>query len=291
MLISSVMAFSVFFSPDTSKLDLEQMVIRELSSINGKFAVAFKNLETGEELLINEKEVFHAASTMKTPVLIEVYKQAAAGKFSLDDSLEVHQQFKSIVDGSEFILNQESDSDQEMYKEMGKTLPLKNLLYRMIIKSSNLATNLVIEKVGAKNVNQTMREMGAKDIMVLRGVEDIKAFEKKLNNTTTAYDQMLIYTALAKGEVVNKEASDEMINILLDQHFKEIIPAKLPEDVKVAHKTGYITGIEHDAGIVFLPDGRKYVLVLLSKELQNKEKGITAMANVSAIIYRYFIKK
>ncbi len=285
------MAFLVFFSPDTSKLDLEQMVIRELSSINGKFAVAFKNLETGEELLINEKEVFHAASTMKTPVLIEVYKQAAAGKFSLDDSLEVHQQFKSIVDGSEFILNQESDSDQEMYKEMGKTLPLKNLLYRMIIKSSNLATNLVIEKVGAKNVNQTMREMGAKDIMVLRGVEDIKAFEKKLNNTTTAYDQMLIYTALAKGEVVNKEASDEMINILLDQHFKEIIPAKLPEDVKVAHKTGYITGIEHDAGIVFLPDGRKYVLVLLSKELQNKEKGITAMANVSAIIYRYFIKK
>ncbi|MBA2498280.1 MAG: serine hydrolase [Chitinophagaceae bacterium] len=291
MLISSVMAFLVFFSPDTSKLDLEQMVIRELSSINGKFAVAFKNLETGEELLINEKEVFHAASTMKTPVLIEVYKQAAAGKFSLDDSLEVHQQFKSIVDGSEFILDQESDSDQEMYKEMGKTLPLKNLLYRMIIKSSNLATNLVIEKVGAKNVNQTMREMGAKDIMVLRGVEDIKAFEKKLNNTTTAYDQMLIYTALAKGEVVNKEASDEMINILLDQHFKEIIPAKLPEDVKVAHKTGYITGIEHDAGIVFLPDGRKYVLVLLSKELQNKEKGITAMANVSAIIYRYFIKK
>ncbi len=285
------MAFLVFFSPDTSKLDLEQMVIRELSSINGKFAVAFKNLETGEELLINEKEVFHAASTMKTPVLIEVYKQAAAGKFSLDDSLEVHQQFKSIVDGSEFILDQESDSDQEMYKEMGKTLPLKNLLYRMIIKSSNLATNLVIEKVGAKNVNQTMREMGAKDIMVLRGVEDIKAFEKKLNNTTTAYDQMLIYTALAKGEVVNKEASDEMINILLDQHFKEIIPAKLPEDVKVAHKTGYITGIEHDAGIVFLPDGRKYVLVLLSKELQNKEKGITAMANVSAIIYRYFIKK
>ena len=81
-----------------------------------------------------------------------------------------------------------------------------------------------------------------------------------------------------------------MINILLDQHFNEIIPAKLPADVKVAHKTGYITGIQHDAGIVYLPGGKKYVLVLLSKNLENKDEGIAVMANVSAMVYRYFTK-
>ena len=290
MIVPFIMTITTLFSTDTTGHSFKQQLAREFSTVKGTFALAYKNLETGEEILINEKENFHAASTMKTPVLIEVYKQAAAGKFSLDDSMKVHQHFKSIVDESEFMLDQESDSDQEIYKELGKTLSLRNLLYRMIIKSSNLATNMIIEKVGAKNVNQTMRELGAKDIMVLRGVEDIKAYEKKLNNTTTAYDQMLIYTALAKGEAVDKKASDEMINILFDQHFNEIIPAKLPADVKVAHKTGYITGIQHDAGIVYLPGGKKYVLVLLSKNLENKDEGIGMMANVSAMVYRYFSK-
>lgn len=290
MLVHLVMSISSLLTTDTTGHSFQQQLANEFSTVNGTFALAYKNLETGEEILINEKENFHAASTMKTPVLIEVYKQAAAEKFSLDDSMKVQRHFKSIVDDSEYIIDKESDSDQEIYNEVGNNLSLRNLLYRMIIKSSNLATNMVIEKVGAKNVNQTMREMGAKDIMVLRGVEDIKAYEKKLNNTTTAYDQLLIYTALAKGKAVNKKASDEMINILLDQHFNEIIPAKLPTGVKVAHKTGSITGIQHDAGIVYLPNGKKYVLVLLSKNLENKDDGIAVMANVSAMVYSYFTK-
>jgi beta-lactamase class A len=290
MLVHLVMSISSLLTTDTTGHSFQQQLANEFSTVKGTFALAYKNLETGEEILINEKEHIHAASTMKTSVLIEVYKQAAAEKFSLDDSMKVHRHFKSIVDDSEYIIDKESDSDQEIYNEVGNNLSLRNLLYRMIIKSSNLATNMVIEKVGAKNVNQTMREMGAKDIMVLRGVEDIKAYEKKLNNTTTAYDQLLIYTALAKGEAVNKIASDEMINILLDQHFNEIIPAKLPTGVKVAHKTGSITGIQHDAGIVYLPNGKKYVLVLLSKNLENKDDGIAVMANVSAMVYSYFTK-
>ena len=290
MLVHLVMSISSLLTTDTTGHSFQQQLANEFSTVKGAFALAYKNLETGEEILINEKENFHAASTMKTPVLIEVYKQAAAGKFSLDDSMKVQRHFKSIVDDSEYIIDKESDSDQEIYNEVGNNLSLRNLLYRMIIKSSNLATNMVIEKVGAKNVNQTMREMGAKDIMVLRGVEDIKAYEKKLNNTTTAYDQLLIYTALAKGKAVNKKASDEMINILLDQHFNEIIPTKLPAGVKVAHKTGSITGIQHDAGIVYLPNGKKYVLVLLSKNLENKDDGIAVMANVSAMVYSYFTK-
>ncbi|SEK44441.1 Beta-lactamase enzyme family protein [Chitinophaga rupis] len=122
-------------------------------------------------------------------------------------------------------------------------------------------------------------------------MEDDKAFEKGLNNTTTAYDLMLLFEKIAQGKAVNATASQAMIKILLDQHFNDVIPAHLPPDVKVAHKTGEISGVRHDAGIVFLPDGRKYVLVLLSKQLPDVKAGIQAMANVSALIYRHMQAK
>ncbi len=143
----------------------------------------------------------------------------------------------------------------------------------MIINSSNLATNVLIEKVGAKSVTQSMRELGANDIEILRGVEDNKAFEAGLNNKVTAYDLMLVYESI----VDNKE----MIDILLQQEFNKIIPAKLPKDVKVAHKPGWITGVEHDAGIVILPDGRKYVLVILSENV-----AIEDLTTASLLIYQ-----
>jgi beta-lactamase class A len=133
--------------------------------------------------------------------------------------------------------------------------------------------------------------MGANDIQILRGVEDTKAYRKGLNNTTTAYDQMLIFSEMANGKIVSQESSDAMINILLDQKFNDKIPAKLPKDVKVAHKTGWITGVNHDAGIVFLPDGRKYVLILLSKDLEDDKAAVLAMAKISRMIYNYFDRK
>lgn len=271
--------------------DLKRQIQTELNKNKGVFAVAFKDLTSGEEILINEKINFHAASTMKTPVLIEAYKQAASGKFSIDDSITVRNEFKSIVDGSPYSLNSKDDSETDLYTKEGSKVKIYDLLYLMIIQSSNLATNLIIDLLGAKNVNQTMREMGANDIQVLRGVEDTKAYRAGLNNTTTAYDQMIIFSKMAEGTTVNKASSDAMIQILLDQKFNDKIPAKLPKNVKVAHKTGWITGVNHDAGIVFLPDGRKYVLVLLSKELENDKSAVKSMAKVSKMVYDYFIRK
>ncbi|WP_411275004.1 serine hydrolase [Daejeonella sp.] len=282
----------MIFSSDNSSKNPERLIEQinaEFAKQKGTFALAFKNLQTGEEILINEKLNFHAASTMKTPVLIEAYKQAAAGKFMITDPIMVKNEFKSIVDGSLYSLTAGDDSDTVLYTKIGTKLPIYDLLYLMIIKSSNLATNIIIDLVGAQNVNKTMRKMGAKNIQVLRGVEDSKAFQKGMNNTTTAYDQMLIFNEMAMGKIIDKKSSDAMINILLDQAFNDKIPAQLPKDVKVAHKTGWINGINHDAGIVYLPDGRKYVLILLSKELVDDKAGITAMANVSRIIYNYFI--
>lgn len=262
-----------------------------LSNEKGTFAVAYKNLQSDEMLLINEHEVFHAASTMKTPVMVEVFKQAQEGKFSLSDSLVLKNEFKSIVDGSLFSLDSADDSEQYLYAHLGERRTIAALMYDMIIVSSNLATNMIIELVDAKNVTASLRNMGANDMQVLRGVEDGKAFEKGMNNVTSAYDLMILFEKIATGELVSKEASEKMERILLDQKFNEIIPAHLPAEVKVAHKTGSITGVRHDSGIVIPPDGSKYVLVLLSKNLENEEAGINAMANVSKKIYdRVFFK-
>jgi len=276
-----------------SKISLDQLkqnISDTLKAQKGHFALAFKDLSTGNEILINEHESFHAASTMKTPVLIEIYKQSASHRFSLSDSLVIKNEFRSIADSSIFSLNPTDDSETDLYKHIGEKRAIRDLAYLMITVSSNMSTNHLVELVGAKNVTQTMRELGARDIQVLRGVEDNKAYEKGMNNTVTAYDLMLIFEKIAKGEAVNKDASASMIKILLDQKFNEVIPARLPADVKVAHKTGSFTTVHHDSGIVFLPDGRKYILVILSKELANDEAGIKTMASVSEMIYRYMVQ-
>ncbi len=258
----------------------------EINKTTGDFAVAFKNLSTKKIILINEKTSFHAASTMKTPVMIEVFKQAELGLFKLTDSVLVINKFKSIVDGSDYKMDLGDDSDDTIYKNLGLKMSIYDLVFQMITVSSNLATNLLIELVGAKNVNQTMRDIGAKDIQVLRGVEDNKAFKAGLNNTTTAYDLLLIFEKLAKNQMLSKENHSKMIEILKNQKFNEIIPAKLPKGTVVAHKTGSITGVQHDSGIIYLPNGKKYVLVLLSKNLKSEKEGVELLSKISQIIYQ-----
>jgi beta-lactamase class A len=268
--------------------ELEKQVQSKLNISDAHFGIAFKDLQTGATLLLNEKDNFHAASTMKTPVLIELYKQAAEGRFALTDSILIKNSFSSIVDGSSYMLDSTDDSQTELYRHIGEKNTIASLAYQMIIQSSNLATNLLIELVKPENVMNTMKSLGANDIRVLRGVEDNKAYEQGLNNTTTAFDLSLIYEKMAQGKLVSASASQEMINTLLDQKFNEVIPALLPTDIKVAHKTGSITGVQHDSGIVFLPDGRKYVLVLLSRFNPADEKNvIAAMAQVSKLIYDF----
>jgi len=269
---------------------LESKIDSIFKPLDGDFALAFMII--GDEqsaILINEKMIFHAASTMKTPVMIEVFKQASENKFNLDDSVEIKNEFKSIVDGSRYSLNITDDSGEELYSFIGKKKTIRELVFDMITVSSNLATNILIENVGANNITKTMRSFGANDIKVLRGVEDDMAFQLGLNNIVTAYDLMLIYENLANHKCVNAESSKEMINILLQQKHNTRIPAKLPDDVKVAHKTGTITGVDHDSGIVFLPDGRKYVLVLLSKHVNNEKAVIEAQAEVSKMIYEFVV--
>jgi len=269
---------------------LRQRIDSLVTQTRGSFAVAFKDLQSGESLFVNEKQSFHAASTMKTPVMVEIFNQRQMGRLSLDDSILVRNEFKSIVDGSSFSLQISSDSDDRMYQLIGTNTTVRRLVEVMINVSSNLATNILIEKVGPENVMRTMKRYGLNDIRVLRGVEDDKAFKEGKNNTTTAYDLALLYTALANGSCISRQASEEMVEILKTQKFKDMIPSLLPPDVVVAHKTGSITNVQHDSGIIYLPDGRSYILVILSKDLRSNQEGINVIAGISKAVYDYMME-
>ncbi|MDZ7333294.1 MAG: class A beta-lactamase-related serine hydrolase [candidate division KSB1 bacterium] len=251
----------------------------------GTVAIAFEDLKTGKTFYLNEKVAMHAASTMKTAVMIEVFKQAQQGRFQLSDSLLVKNEFRSIVDGSPFSLDIKEDSDDMVYRQIGHKMAIRGLVYQMITMSSNLATNILIELVTAKAVMQTMQEIGAHRIRILRGVEDPKAFQKGLNNTTDAYDMLLIMKAIAQKTVVTPVACEEMIGILTDQKLNKKIPALLPPTVKVAHKTGSIFSIDHDAAIVYKSPDHAYILVVLTRGIQDHQQAEALIARISRLIY------
>lgn len=248
-------------------------------------AVAYYDLTTGAELLINPDVSFHAASTMKVPVMMEIYRQVAAGKLSLDQRIPIKNDFASIVDGSHYSLTVDSDSEQSLYNRVGQMETIRELIRLMITVSSNLATNLLIERVTPERVMDLMRLIGANNIRVLRGVEDGKAFQKGLNNTTTARDLMIILRQIAERRAVSAKASDEMIQVMLDQKFNEGIPAGLSPGVRVSHKTGSITKINHDAAIVY-PAGRKpYVLVVLTRGIEDEKRSHKLIADISRVVF------
>jgi beta-lactamase class A len=258
-------------------------VVAAIKESGADVAIAMRTLDGRAELLVDADKTFHAASTMKVPIMIELYRQAAAGSLSLEDPLAIRNEFRSIVDGSRYELSVGDDSDTEIYAAVGKTMTLRQLCEAMITVSSNFAANLLIEKLGVRNVRQTVTRLGADGMQVLRGVEDSKAFQKGMNNTTTARGLLILLEKLAQGEAVSATADREMVEILKRQKFNDAIPAGLPPGTPVAHKTGTITRIHHDAAIVFGP--RPYVVVLLVRGLEDQKQSGALMAGLSKKIF------
>ncbi len=268
-----------------SKAAIEQII----KDSGADVAVAFRTLDGPAgasarlELLIQPDVEYHAASTMKVPVMIELFRQSRAGLAKLDEPLLVKNEFASIVDGSPYTLSTGDDSDAEVYKRIGQTMTLHELCEPMITVSSNFATNLLIQRLGAANVQRTVDGMGAGGMIVRRGVEDSKAFAQGLNNSTTARALMIIMERIARLEAVDGEASRQMIDILKRQHFNDAIPANLPPGTPVAHKTGSITKIHHDAAIVLAP--KPFVLVVLTRGIQDIKQSAALVARIARVLY------
>ncbi len=250
-----------------------------------EIAIAVRDASTGFVYNHQAERVYHAASTMKVPVMYEVFRQAEAGLFSLDDSIRVHNEFRSIVDSSAYSLDLRDDADDQIYNRIGQPMSIRDLTYDMITVSSNLATNILIDHVGAVATQRTAQALGIKKMKVLRGVEDIKAYRKGLSNTATAADLAVLLQALQKREVVSETADQQMIDILKDQRFNEMIPALLPEGTQVAHKTGQITAIHHDAGIVYPANGEPYVLVILIEGLNDDAESANLGSKLAQAIH------
>lgn len=267
--------------------DTPQLIHRRIAASGAQVGLYYRHLSRPDTLLHDPDVRMHAASTMKVPVMIQVFRDADAGLLALDDSVPVTNSFASLVDGSPFSVSPTDDSDTTLYGRVGGQSTIRELVELMITVSSNLATNILIQRVGAERVTATMRALGADSIEVLRGVEDGKAYEAGMSNTTPARDLGIIAAAIAEGRAASPAACREMEAVMGRQQFGSAIPAGLPAGVTVAHKTGEITRIHHDFGIVTAGDGTRYVLALMVRGLESRDSSAVLMADLSRIVYEH----
>ena len=276
--------------PATPDDSLAAQIRSRVAELPGaEVGVAYHKLGSSDTLYLNPDMSFHAASTMKVPIMVQLFRRVDAGGLSLDYPLLLVNQFGSIVDGSPYALNATDDSDSAMYKLVGTRVTVRDLITHMITRSSNLATNSLVALANAAQAESTMRSLGAMRIRVLRGVEDQKAFDQGLNNTTTARDLSIILAAIQENKAASPKSCAAMRDILLEQEFNTGIPAELPAGTKVAHKTGWITGVTHDAAIVYPEKGPTYVLVVLTKGIPDEPAAQKLIADISRMVYAHAV--
>ena len=250
-------------------------------------AVSYRDLATGDSLDIGADVDFHAASTMKIPVMLEVLRAVEAGRLGLDQGILLVNRFHSIADGSPYSLDAADDSDSLTYTRVGQRVTVRELMERMIVRSSNLATNALIALVGADRANESAHALGASRIRVLRGVEDGKAYAAGMNNTTTSADLAVLLQRIERNEALGAESARLMREILLRQEFNGEIPAGVPAGTPVAHKTGSITATLHDAAIVYPPGRAPYVLVVLTRKIPDEAIARALIVDVSRLVWTH----
>lgn len=252
-------------------------------------AVVVEDLGSSRRVAINADTVFHAASTMKVPVLIDLMREMDAGRLQREQSMLLVNTYHSIIDGTPYSLQTADDSDSMVFKRVGEFVPLTWLAERMITHSSNLATNALIALLDPARITATMRAFGARDIQVLRGVEDNVAYRAGRNNVTTANDLAAILSALERGETASEASTAYMRNTLLQQVFNDQIPAGLPPGTPVAHKTGSITATLHDAAIVYPPGRAPFVMVVLTRGIPESKVAEQLTADLARIAWQWLV--
>lgn len=251
-------------------------------------AVAFFDFRHKTEWSYHGERWFHAASTIKVPVLLGVFGAIEKGRLTEFSRVHVRNRFLSVVDGSAFRVDIGRDSTPEVYEAIGKTMQVRELARHMIVTSSNLATNLLVDIIGIEEIQRTLNELGLDEgIEFKRGVEDTLAWEQDINNRVTADGLLHALRMIAEEQAISEDASRHMLDILHAQEFKRGIPAGLPGEARVAHKTGEISTVAHDAGIVYLPDREPYVLVILTEWSSGKSGRQDTIARISRAVYEH----
>lgn len=248
----------------------------------GVFSVWFGPVE-GTAWLTREDDARHyAASTMKIALALTAYRLADAGALDLDGPIRVHDDFASAAGSTAFVTTRDYDNDDVPWQLLGGTATPRWLARRAIVSSSNLATNLLLELVGAEAVQQTLTELGCHDSVVQRGIQDAAAGAAGLSNEVSARDLATQLRALASGAAGSPETCAELLAVLGAQEINNGIPAGLPAGTPVAHKSGWVEGVTHDAALVTPPDGPPFVLVVLTTSALGEDEGHELVASVAA---------
>jgi beta-lactamase class A len=264
----------------------------ETESAAKAIAVALHDLETGLELQHHADRWFHAASTIKVPILLGAFAAIDRGDLLPHSRVHIRNRFLSVVEDIPFRVESGRDANSAVHGAIGKMMRVDELAYHMITTSSNLATNLLLGVIGPDAVNQTLRELDVEDgIELRRGVEDELAFDKGINNMVTANGLLRILVMLAEGKAFSPALSRRMMDILHGQEFNHGIPALLPKGARVAHKTGEISTMAHDAGVVYLPKRKPYVLVILTEWDPAASGRSRTIAAISHAIYQFLTKR
>ncbi len=269
--------------------------LRAVASAAGALAagVAWDDLERGEADALDGDRWFHAASTYKAPLMLPIFEAVEAGRLTLDAPVHVRNRFISVADGSPYRVSAATDANDAVHAAIGKTMPVGELVHHMIVTSSNLATNVLFDLVGAEAARGAPARAGLAGLEILRGVEDDKAFEAGLSNRVTARGLVGFYRALHDGRAVSPRACAKMLEVLFQQAFRSGIPAGLPEAVRerarVAHKTGEISTVTHDAGLVYLPGRAPYALAVLTEWPRGVSPSLRrqAVADLAAVVHRH----
>lgn len=230
---------------------------------------------------------FHAASTMKVAVLVSLFHAANTGRVRLSDRLHVRNRFRSIVDRSIFRVQQDRDADPVVHRRVGRSMNLAELAEPMITRSSNLATNLLLEFLTPHFIQETLAKAGIDGVRIVRGVEDSVAFDRGINNTLTAEGLVGLFRLMREDRLFAEPERRRMLDILFAQEFNSMIPAQLPDSTKVAHKTGEISTCTHDAGLV-LPAGRRpYAVAILTQHPAGLDDTQKTVAKASRMVYEF----
>ena len=274
--------------------DLESRIEEIAREVGGDgLAVSFYDYETGLQWSQRGDRWFHSASTIKVAVLLALFGAIDAGRFTLDSRLHVRNRFLSLVDRTPFRVSPGRDADKDVHAAIGKTMRIGDLARHMIVTSSNLATNLLVDLIKVDQAQQMLARHGIRGIDLARGVEDDKAFEANFNNRVTANGLVALFRVIHERSGVLQESAHEMLDILFQQEFRSGIPAGIPADVRsasrIANKTGEISVAAHDAGLVFLPDRQPYVLAVLTEPDPSSDRRMERIARVSSVIYEWLI--
>ena len=250
-------------------------------------AVSWYDYATHREWSLHGDRWFHAASTIKVPVLLGVMGAVARGEITLDSRVHVRNRFISVADRDPFRVEAGRDANSVVHAAIGKTMKIEELAFHMICTSSNLATNLLLDLVGLKAMQDSLKELGVQGVELRRGVEDERAYEEGINNRVTADGLREVLRLIEEGRAFNVEVSAKALEILHEQEFRSGIPAGVPGDARVANKTGEISTVAHDAGIVYLPDRAPYVLVVLTEWSPQDGGRHETIAKVSRAVYQH----